>query len=72
MRRLFRRENDIATSKRSKRTHSGSATLVRGTRRVGKHRYAALDRERENRYETAAELGRDLDAFVKRTSKGST
>ncbi|WP_394822824.1 serine/threonine protein kinase [Pendulispora albinea] len=72
MRRLFRRENDIATVKAVRSAPiPDPRTVVRGyPDELANIVIRALDREPDRRYATAADLGRELDAFVKRTSKG--
>ena len=72
MRRLFRRDNDIATVKAVRAAPiPDPRTLVKGyPDELAAIVTRALDRQQDQRYDTAAELGRDLDAFVRRTAKG--
>ncbi len=72
MKRLFRRENDIATVKAVRNAPiPDPRTLVPGypddLAAIVMH---ALERDQDMRYATAADFARDLDAFVRRTAKG--
>lgn len=73
MRRLFRRDNDIATVKAVRNAPiPDPRTLVKGyPDALADIVMRAVERERDQRYSTAADFSRDLDAFVRRTAKGT-
>jgi len=72
MRRLFRRDNDIATVKAVRAAPiPDPRTLVSGyPDDLAAIVTRALDRQQDTRYATAAELAHDLDVFVRRVGKG--
>ena len=72
MRRLFRRDNDVETVKavRSAPIADPRSLLPGFPEELAAIVRRALERNREHRYPNAAELARDLDAFLARAAPG--